>query len=389
MPKRPKFHPFKTTKGLWCVNIPPNLTEDGTRQRRYFKKKAEAEGLADQLSVRSLNETTLGGARLLSASQEEHAAAAFRLLSEAKITGILPEIIAEHLARIEKSNASKPFLQAFDAFVASKKRRPAYQFALNALRRITFPLHQKLIRNVTAGDLEQILAGMGPAHRNQRLRELRAVFNNALRKGWADENPIVRMDFVQRQVAEPEVYEPGELVTLLDTADRIEPRLIPLLCLGAFAGVRQHEILRLHWRNIDLAERHIDMTPEQTKKGRRRSVEINDTLFAWLQWYVGKFGIQSGPVSPWSGIWSVRVPLRKLHKEAGIPLKPNALWHSFASYHLSQHGDIDALVLALGHRGSPTVLWEHYHRSVRRSAAKAFWAITPPSQAERKILSLA
>ena len=59
------------------------------------------------------------------------------------------------------------------------------------------------------------------------------------------------------------------------------------------------------------------MSAEQAKKGRRRSVEINDTLFAWLEWYHEKCGIQSGPVSPWPGIWYVRVPRReKLHKEA-------------------------------------------------------------------------
>jgi integrase/recombinase XerD len=228
---------------------------------------------------------------------------------------------------------------------------------------------------------------MASAYRNLRLRELRAVFNYALKKGWVDENPILRMDFVSRKIAEPDVYEPAELATLLETAERIDHRLIPLLCLGAFAGIRQHEILRLNWRNIDLVERSIDMSPEQTKRGRRRSVEINDTLFAWLQWYVGKYGMRSGPVSAWSGIWSVRVPFRKLHKESGIPLKPNALRHSFSSYYLSQHGDIDALVIALGHRGNPSVLWEHYHRAVKKSAAKAFWTIRH-AEAAQKIVAI-
>jgi hypothetical protein len=93
-------------------------------------------------------------------------------------------------------------------------------------------------------------------------------------------------------------------------------------------------------------------------------------------------------VSAWSGIWSVRVPFRKLHKESGIRLKPNALRHSFSSYFLSQYGDIDALVLALGHRGSPAVLWEHYHRAVKKSAAKAFWAIRPMAAAQ-KIVAIA
>jgi integrase/recombinase XerD len=387
MPRSAQFVPIKTPKG-WMVSIPPALSDSGTRQRRFFDKKAEAEGFGEKLKIRTKHHGIYS--KVLTPSEEDQAAITLKLLSDAGIKTSLVEIVGQHIASIEKSKASVPFLQAFNAFVKSKKRRPAYQLALKALGKITGPLHQKLVRDVTPSDLEEILAGMGPAHRNQRMRELRAVFNYGLKKGWTDENPILAMDFVHRQVAEPEVYEPSELARLLATADRTEHRLIPLLCLGAFGGIRQHEILRLHWRNIDLTERSIDMSGEQTKKGRRRSVEINETLLAWLQWYLGKYGLQSGPVSAWSGIWSVRIPTRKLHKEAGVQLKPNALRHSFASYFLAEHGDIDALVLALGHRGSPTVLWEHYHRAVKKSAAKAFWAITPVAVVtDEKIVAIA
>jgi integrase len=292
------------------------------------------------------------------------------------------------LPQSKRARRAKPFREAFDIFVHSKARRPAYARALGGLRRVSAPLHGSLLRDITANEIEDVVAGMAPAHRNGRLRELRAVFNYGLKKGWTGKNPVLGMDFVQRQVAEPQVYEPGELAALLATAERVERRLIPLLALGAFAGIRQHEILRLGWPNIDLVERSIDMNPEQTKKGRRRSAEINDTLFAWLQWYVAKYGIQAGPVSPWGSVWSVRVPVRKLHRAAGIPLKQNALRVSFASYHLASHGDIDALVIALGHRGSPAVLWEHYHRAVKKSAARAFWAITPQTVAREKIVAI-
>jgi hypothetical protein len=112
-------------------------------------------------------------------------------------------------------------------------------------------------------------------------------------------------------------------------------------------------------------------------------VEINDTLFAWLQWYVERYGIQGGPVSPSSSVWSVRVPMRKVHKKAAVKLKQNALRHSYASYHLAANKDIDALVIALGHRGNPNVLWEHYHRAVKASAAKEYWQIMPAAATGR------
>jgi integrase len=339
MARIPKFIPVKTLEG-WRVSVPPHLSNTDTRQRRFFERKTEADGFIARLKLR--REVHGTGARLLTPAQEEQAAAAFRLLSDAGITTTLSAIVGQHLASIEKSKASKPFLEAFDIFVNSKNRRPAYKRALDSLRRISEPLHSKLLRDIPANEIEDVVASMGPAHRNQRLRELRAVFNYGLKKGWTDKNPIHGMDFVQRQVAEPQVYEPGEITTLLATAERTEHRLIPLLCLGAFAGIRHYEILSLQWRNIDLVERSIDMSAEQTKKGRRRSMEINDTLFAWLQWYVARHGIQVGPISAWSGIWSVRVPMRKLHQAAGIPLKQNALRHSFASYHLTRRASDQA-----------------------------------------------
>ena len=107
----------------------------------------------------------------------------------------LPEIVGKHLDRIKKSKASKTFVEAFETFVKSKARRPAYKLALDALRKISEPLHQKILRDVASSDIEELLVGMGPAHRNQRMRELRAVFNYGLKKKWADENPIARNGF--------------------------------------------------------------------------------------------------------------------------------------------------------------------------------------------------
>jgi len=102
---------------------------------------------------------------------------------------------SQHLASIEKGKASKPFREAFDIFVHSKTRRPAYKRALDSLRRIAAPLHGSLLRDITANEIEDVVAGMAPAHRNGRLRELRAAFNYGLKKGWADKNPVLGLDF--------------------------------------------------------------------------------------------------------------------------------------------------------------------------------------------------
>ena len=102
-----KFTPVKTPKG-WRVSIPQNLSNTGSRQRRFFEKKTEAEGFIARLKLRCEVHGT--GACLLTPAQEEQAAAAFRLLSSAGLsTTPLSEVVGQHLAKIEKSKASKPW----------------------------------------------------------------------------------------------------------------------------------------------------------------------------------------------------------------------------------------------------------------------------------------
>jgi hypothetical protein len=58
--------------------------------------------------------------------------------------------------------------------------------------------------------------------------------------------------------------------------------------------------------------------------------------------------------------------------------------HSFCSYWLAVHKDVNKLVLLSGHT-SPDVMWRHYHRGTTENEAKKFWAITPPKSADNII----
>jgi hypothetical protein len=177
MARKPKFLPVQTPEG-WRVNVPSNLLSTGTRRRRY-SQKAEAEGFIAPLNIRP--EVHGIGAGLLTPTQEKQAAAAFKLLLDAKIAITLPEITGKYLVRIKKSKASKPFIEAFETFIKSKQRRPAYKRPRRS-RKISEPWHQRLLRNIPSSDIEEILSDMAPLHRNQRIRELRAMFNYGLKK---------------------------------------------------------------------------------------------------------------------------------------------------------------------------------------------------------------
>jgi integrase len=67
-----------------------------------------------------------------------------------------------------------------------------------------------------------------------------------------------------------------------------------MLVIGAFAGLRDAEIKRLDWSEIDLVRGHIEVKASKAKSARRRIVQIQPNLSAWLRPYSGK----AGPVVP-------------------------------------------------------------------------------------------
>ena len=69
---------------------------------------------------------------------------------------------------------------------------------------------------------------------------------------------------------------------------------LPVLAIGAFAGLRPEEINKLRWEDLDFQERTIRVNASAAKTRKKRFAEISDNLLAWLQPYAGR----TGPVAP-------------------------------------------------------------------------------------------
>jgi integrase len=136
---------------------------------------------------------------------------------------------------------------------------------------------------------------------------------------------------------------------------------------------------RLQWRDIDLDEGMIDLPANITKRGRRRSIPIEPALKAWLQKHIELCGRQQGRVCKW-GTVQLRRNREKLCRRAGISWQQNWARHSYASYWLAKHGDLNKLALHMGHTGGLEVLHRHSNRCVRQADAETYWDITPPSE---------
>ncbi len=122
------------------------------------------------------------------------------------------------------------------------------------------------------------------------LSVLHSLFEFAIRKGWAAENPV-------KQIEKPERPEPNGDIRFLDDADlealltaeaddTLGPTLRVLYLTAAMTGLRQGELLGLRWRDIDWTAARVRVRRNWvrgeygTPKSRRssRSVPLADRV---------------------------------------------------------------------------------------------------------------
>jgi integrase len=146
-----------------------------------------------------------------------------------------------------------------------------------------------------------------------------------------------------------------------------------MLAIGAFAGLRDAEIKRLHWNEIDLGRGFVDVKAAKAKSARRRVVKMLPKLAALLR----PDTALAGNVVP----KGARGKLARVRREAGLSKWPkNGLRHSFASYRLEATQDAPRVAHELGHT-NPQLLYNTYREIVTPDEAGKYWQITPATEA--------
>lgn len=379
MARRVSLQPCATAlaKWPWRVNLPANISNSGKRERRFFHTKKEAETFCQQQRTRlenfGRNSSTLTPAQL------EQAAIAFERLATFGAT--LNTVVAEFIERRQAIAKSVTFEELFDRFTSSKKKRSAAYLRGLKYTLPRFPgLHGRIVAEILPQEIEAEMEGMTATVRNAFMRNLRAVFNFGVKRGWLTENPVLKLDFEDVTRAEVVTLSSAEAIALMSAAEN-ENDLLPYHALGLFAGIRPLELERLEWRHIDLSERHVEITAEVSKTGRRRIIDIEPNLHAWLTRYVENGGDTGDHVTP---LTNLRKRLRDIRATAKLTdWVQDVMRHSYASYWLAQHEDINRLTLQMGHESS-AMLWKHYNRAAKRKDAAKYWKIKPAVSSSRK-----
>ena len=338
--------------------------QGGKRQVRNFTSEKAAKAFADEKHVELLNE----GRRNGELTAEER-----RAVLAAREAGFSIKAAVEHYGKHHASlNTSAVLENAIAEYLslreAEGKSRDHIADLRHRLNRFGRDHRGRLAASITTRDLDQWLAGLGCAPQTSQnyRRALHAFFNFCAARNYCPTNPVTTAMRVKVPPAPIGILTVEQAAALMDACPGA---IVPAVAIGLFGGLRSSEIARLDWSAIDLDQRFIEVGAAKSKTAQRRLVTVSDVLHVWLT----PHRRDTGPVRP-PAITYRRKFLRALQAAGIAPWPPNALRHSFASYHLAHYRDAARTALELGHTESGT-LFRHYRELVRPLEATLFWQI--------------
>jgi integrase len=344
--------------------------------RKFYKTRAEAE--AERLRQQTLLERHSRDAIGLSQREMSDFITVRNTLAEyGKTINDAGAFFVDHLERVRRCKTTVAQL-AEEVIEAKRKdgRAPRYIESLRLyLSKFCQDFGDRPIAAVTVEELDTWLRDLAysPKSRANFRSHIGVIFSYAARGRMIDSNPILHTAKPKLVDKAPEIFAVDELRELLDAANRTAPDVLPMLAIGAFAGLRDAEIKRLDWSEVDLTRGHIEIKAAKAKSARRRIIPIQSNLVAWLRPCSG----MTGSVVP----WSARGKLARVRKAAELTRWPqNGLRHSFASYRLAAIHDAPRVAAELGHT-TPQLLYSTYREVVLPEEAERYWKLVPEVKA--------
>jgi integrase len=344
--------------------------------RKFFKTRAEAN--AERLRQITLLERHSREAIGLSQREMSDFITARKKLAEyGETINDAVRFRVDHLERVRRHGIT--VAQLADEVVEAKRRDGRSEVYLRDLRyrlnKFVQDFGHRPIAGITVDELDNWLRALpySPQSRTNYRTIIGLLFSYAESRGIIERNPILRTAKPKLVDRPPEIFAIDELRALLEAGNPIAPDVVPMLAIGAFAGLREAEIQRLDWSEVDLARGHIEVKAAKAKSARRRIVPIQPNLAAWLRPYAG-LTVRVVP-------GGARRKLDRVRKAAGLARWPkNGLRHSFASYRLAAIHDAPRVAAELGHT-SPQMLYSTYRELVLPEEAERYWKISPAAEA--------
>jgi integrase len=371
----------------------------GKRHRLHFndleKATSEAEAKASQLSRGDIDAAQLTGkdrlvyGRAVEAASEHGTPldAVALEYSEARklLDGVsLIDAVRFYSRHHGRGVTRKSVAGAVDALIAAKTAKGVSAVYLSDLRYRLGVFREAFhcdVNALTPDDLKTFFesrAGLSARSHNNFLRTVQTFLRFAHNHGWLSKEAdlLARVEKRSEKPTPVEIFTSAQLATLFKKAS---PEIAPSLALGAFAGLRSEEILRLDWADVERRPGFVEVAAHKAKTQARRIVPLSDNLARWLA--IAPRNAES--IWPHSKAYFFEA-VRNTADAAKITWKQNALRHSFISYRLAEIQDVNRVALEAGN--SPQMIFRHYRELATPDQARTWFSIAP--DASDKVIAI-
>lgn len=279
--------------------------------------------------------------------------------------------------KAKKVSQAITFEQAAKLTLAQKQREDASPAYLKDLRDFYKDagnsFNDELLHEISADEIEEWLEDqdVGPVTWNNYRRKFGVLLSFAAnpRNGWVKENVIGQV--IQKEVKTDEVtaLTPAQAKTLLATATRQLPRLVPYLCVSMFAGLRRSEAERAVWDDIDWETESMRVSGGKMRSATSRYVHLQPVFIDWMKPLAAASGDQIC-----TGRHARRADLKVL-RGLTFDFDGNIFRHSFGTHHYRAFNNPQATIVEMGHT-TPAMLFKHYRKPVPQTVAQKFWELT-------------
>jgi len=284
---------------------------------------------------------------------------------------------SRHISK-QGAKANTSVAKVIETFKTAKQGEDLSEYYTKPLNRILDRFAANFKCSIGSVKAEEVRAWItaqkvGKRTRNNLRNALATLFSFARDEGYLPEDQRTAVERVKAEKIKDTsigTYNAEELAKILAAAPA---RLVPAIAIAALAGVRSTELLRLEWKHVKLAQKHIELPPEVTKTSSRRVVPILPALSAWLRLpFIKKEG---NVTPPYQNLDNLTRGMVAAVKAAKVATKRNGFRHSFGTYRLAVTKNAPQTSLEMGN--SVAKLMKNYNKAATPAQGKAWFAVMP------------
>ena len=372
-------------------------TANESRQRKFYSNletaRTEAKAKAKQLGGGAAHLTNL------SIQQVSEYQAAIKALRGYPAASLI-QAVSEWTACMDRLSGAGSLLAASESYVSAlaKIQRPAISVSdlvtefLEAKKRgglsdryttecwLVLKRFKDAFRcnvaGVTTSDIQAYIdrLKLSPRSKNNHRQTIVAFFSHARRRGYLDRDIKTEAEHLEAS-KEPSLsikfYQPQDAARMIANSEGLGRLAV---ALGALAGLRSAEMMRLEWK--DIGAKYVTIGADKAKTSQRRLVPILPPLEEVIQTMERKEGLIFGYSKP---SYFSRFLLGTI-EAAGLDSIDNGLRHSFCTYRLAAVQSAAQVALEAGN--SPSILFKNYRELATPEQAE-IWFLDKKTNAKK------